>query len=152
MADNELNLNIEETEKKEPTALPLLALRGLCVFPAMNLHFDVGRPKSVKALEEAMDRDQRIFLVAQKDTITDKPAVGDLYEVGTVAKIKQIVKVPGDTLRVVVEGIKRARRVDIVRTEPYFEAEVDDSVPPARAVSRVRREALMRNAQNTFMD
>ncbi len=152
MADNELNLNIEETEKKEPTTLPLLALRGLCVFPAMNLHFDVGRPKSVKALEEAMDRDQRIFLVAQKDTITDKPAVGDLYEVGTVAKIKQIVKVPGDTLRVVVEGIKRARRVDIVRTEPYFEAEVDDSVPPARAVSRVRREALMRNAQNTFMD
>ncbi|MBR2742133.1 MAG: endopeptidase La [Clostridia bacterium] len=149
MTDNELNIN---TENNETTTLPLLALRGLCVFPAMNIHFDVGRKKSVKALEEAMERDQRIFLVAQKDTVTDKPEEEDLYEVGTIARIKQIVKVPGDTLRVIVEGQKRARKVKMVRREPYFEAEVDTSAPPVRAVSRIRREALIRNAQNTFID
>ena len=149
MINNESNSDIEN---REPIRMPLLALRGLCVFPAMNLHFDVGRKKSVKALDEAMERDQRIFLVAQKDTITDKPKTEDLYEVGTIAKVKQIIKVPGDTLRVRVEGVKRARIIKIIRTEPYFEAEVDDFVPMARAVSRIRREALMRNAQNTFLD
>ncbi|MBQ3379408.1 MAG: endopeptidase La [Clostridia bacterium] len=149
MINNESNSDIEN---REPIRMPLLALRGLCVFPAMNLHFDVGRKKSVKALDEAMERDQRIFLVAQKDTITDKPKTEDLYEVGTIAKVKQIIKVPGDTLRVIVEGVKRARIIKIIRTEPYFEAEVDDFVPMARAVSRIRREALMRNAQNTCLD
>ena len=149
MINNESNSDIEN---REPIRMPLLALRGLCVFPAMNLHFDVGRKKSVKALDEAMERDQRIFLVAQKDTITDKPKTEDLYEVGTIAKVKQIIKVPGDTLRVIVEVVKRARIIKIIRTEPYFEAEVDDFVPMARAVSRIRREALMRNAQNTFLD
>jgi len=143
---SENNTNIEYKQ------LPLLALRGLCVFPAMNLHFDVGRKKSMKALNEAMDRDQLIFLVAQKDIVTDKPTQDDLNEVGTISKIKQIIKTPGDNLRVVVEGISRARIVEIVKDEPFFEAVIDDTPAEQRTVSKVKKEAIMRNAQNSFVD
>lgn len=142
----------DNNTKPELKKLPLLALRGLCVFPSMNLHFDVGRQKSMRALNEAMDRDQLIFLVAQKDMITDKPEESDLFEVGTIAKIKQIIKVPGDNLRVIVEGISRARIVEIIQDEPYFEAVIDDTPTPQRILGRIRREALMRNAQNVFID
>lgn len=84
--------------------LPILALRGLCVFPRMLVHFDVGRERSIRAVDEAMKRDQEIYLVAQRDVADDDPGHGDLYGVGTVAHIRQVLKLPGDTVRILVEG------------------------------------------------
>ncbi len=104
--------------------LPLLPLRGLTVFPFMTLYFDVGREKSIKALEEAMINDQLIFLVAQKDASTDSPGEEDIYDIGTISKVKQLLKLQGDTIRVLVEGISRAEIKDIVQREPFFVAEV----------------------------
>lgn len=104
--------------------LPLLPLRGLTVFPNMILHFDVGRKKSVQALEEAVINDQLIFLVTQKDAKDEDPGVEDLYKIGTISKVKQLLKLPGDTIRVLVEGIARAHISKIKQYEPFFVAEL----------------------------
>jgi ATP-dependent Lon protease len=85
--------------------LPLLALRGLVVFPNMLLHFDIGRKKSLLALNDAMSEDQTIFLVTQKDIREDAPKIDTLYSVGVVAKIRQVLRLPGDNVRVLVEGL-----------------------------------------------
>ncbi|PYG87280.1 ATP-dependent Lon protease [Ruminiclostridium sufflavum DSM 19573] len=106
--------------------LPLLPLRGLTVFPFMTLYFDVGRQKSIKALEEAMINDQLIFLVAQKDASSDSPEVDDIYSIGTVSKVKQLLKLQGDTIRVLVEGINRAEIKNVVQKEPFFVVEVNE--------------------------
>ena len=90
--------------------MPALALRGLTVFPNMLLHFDVGREKSVRALEAAMNADQHIFLVTQKAIEQDDPGFGDLYEIGTVAHVLQVLKIPGDTVRVLVNTAPVPRR------------------------------------------
>ena len=84
--------------------IPAIALRGLAVFPGMRLHFDVARQKSVLAINEVMQGDQQVFLVAQKDMTVEDPGNGDLHKTGCIARIKQIVKLPGDALRVLVEG------------------------------------------------
>lgn len=107
-----------------PKILPLLPLRGLTVFPFMTLYFDVGRQKSIKALEEAMINDQLIFLVAQKDASSDSPDVEDIYSIGTISKVKQLLKLQGDTIRVLVEGISRAEIKNVVQKEPFFAVEV----------------------------
>ncbi len=104
--------------------LPLLPLRGLTVFPFMTLYFDVGREKSIKALEDAMINDQLIFLVAQKDATSDAPGINDIYPVGTVSKVKQLLKLQGDTIRVLVEGINRAEIKDVIQSDPFFVVEV----------------------------
>lgn len=104
------------------TILPLLPLRGINVFPHMVLHFDAGRPRSVAALEEAMLADQQIFLVMQVDPQDDEPQMGDLHTVGVVARIKQLLKLPGDTVRVLVEGIERARLIEILQDDPHQKA------------------------------
>lgn len=106
--------------------LPLLPLRGLTVFPFMTLYFDVGREKSIKALEEAMINDQMIFLVAQRDASTDSPEADDIYSIGTISKVKQLLKLQGDTIRVLVEGISRAEVKNIIQKEPFFVAEVEE--------------------------
>src|SRR5690554_7116202 len=85
--------------------LPLLPLRAILVFPYMVIHLDVGREKSVQAIEESMLQDKMIFLVTQKEAQTDEPESGDIYSVGTVAEVKQLLKLPGGTIRVLVEGI-----------------------------------------------
>ncbi|QNU68014.1 endopeptidase La [Ruminiclostridium herbifermentans] len=108
--------------------LPLLPLRGLTVFPFMTLYFDVGRQKSIKALEEAMINDQLIFLVAQKDASSDSPDVDDIYSIGTISKVKQLLKLQGDTIRVLVEGISRAEIINVVQKEPFFAVEVLEPV------------------------
>lgn len=117
----------ENSEKKQKKKLPLLPLRGLTVFPFMTLYFDVGRDKSIKALEEAMINDQLIFLVAQKDASTDSPGADDIYSIGTISKVKQLLKLQGDTIRVLVEGINRAEIKKIVQHEPFFIAEVAET-------------------------
>jgi ATP-dependent Lon protease len=108
----------------EAVALPLLPLRGLVIFPYMVLHFDVAREKSIAALEEAMGSDQQIFLVSQKDVSVDMPEPDELYRVGTISRIKQVLKLPGDTIRVLVEGEARARIEEFTQAEPFFAVEV----------------------------
>lgn len=87
-----ISLELKKVVKKQ--VLPLLPLRGLTVFPYMILHFDVGRDMSIKALEEAMVNDQMIFLVTQKDAKVDFPDIDDIYNVGTISKVKQLLKLP----------------------------------------------------------
>lgn len=122
--------------KSYPTrTMPLLALRGILVFPNMIMHLDVGREKSVAALEKAMVDDNEVLLVSQRQANLDEPGPEDLFTVGTVASIKQVLKLPGGTVRVLVEGSARARVLNFLDTEPFFmvEAEMlneDESVNP----------------------
>jgi ATP-dependent Lon protease len=104
--------------------IPMLPLRGLVVYPYMILHFDVGRVKSVKAIEEAMIKDQKIFLTSQKDPNIEDPAFEDINTFGTISKIKQLLRLPGDTIRVLVEGIERAKIVKFGNTEPFYTVDV----------------------------
>ena len=106
------------------TTYPVLALRGLVPFPQATLHFEVAREKSVKALETAVNNDQCLFLVAQKDMTVEDPTTDDLNAVGVVARVRQVLKMPSDTFRVAVEGLYRARVRTMIQEEPYFEAEV----------------------------
>ena len=139
------------TKKKrtQPVSLPMLPLRGLMVFPHMVLHFDVGRKKSVAALEQAMLDDQKIFLVAQREVDVDDPGVDDIYHVGTIAQIKQVLKLPGDNIRVLVEGRSRAILRAVTQEEPYFEGALDELLPAAVPVS-IETDALLRTAHTYF--
>lgn len=128
--------------------MPLIPLRGLSIFPYMVLHFDVGRKKSIKALEAAMAKDQRIFLTTQFDIENDAPGIADFYEVGTICKIKQMLKLPGDAIRVLVEGIQRAEVVNIVEESPYFRVEVETYTDSKEITKEIR--ALMRTAIGAF--
>lgn len=136
---------------KKTTAIttPILALRGLMVFPHMVLHFDVGRDKSVAALEQAMMENQEIFLVAQRDADVEEPGVEQLCRVGTIARIKQVLNLPGDTLRVLVEGLRRATLLTITQEEPYLLGSV---VPEADRTGEetVEMQALVRTTQDFF--
>ena len=129
---------------------PILALRGMTVFPKQMLHFDVGREKSVKALELAMKGDQRIFLVTQKNILDDEPTEKHLYRIGTVAKIKQVLRTQGDLVRVLVEGEYRACIGQLLQTEPCLSGRVE-SVPEQNSdAGAPRAEALMREAVMLF--
>lgn len=110
----------------ETRQIPLLALRGLLVFPTMVVHLDVGRSTSIAALEEAMMNNQLIFLVAQKKGETDSPKEEDMYRVGTVAHIKQMIKLPNDTFRVLVEGKYRARIDSFVEDDPFYQVAIEE--------------------------
>lgn len=115
-------INIVEDIKE----LPVIPLRGLVVFPKMVLHFDVGRKKSVEAIRTAMQSNQKIFLVCQKDASVDDPGMNDMYDIGVVCHIKQMIRIPNsENLRVVVEGIERAVIVGITQTKPFVSAAVN---------------------------
>ncbi|MHB9094857.1 MAG: endopeptidase La [Eubacteriales bacterium] len=128
--------------------LPLLPLRGILVFPFMIIHLDVGREKSVKAIEETMIQDRIIFLATQKEAQTDEPSEEDIFEIGTVAEIKQLLKLPGGTIRVLVEGLSRARVERYIEHEPYFKVEVTEY--PETVEVNPEIEALMRSLVNQF--
>ena len=129
--------------------LPVLALRGLAVFPGQSVHFDVGRMKSVKALEKAMKESQYIFLVPQKDITVDDPDLEHFYSIGTVARIKQILKPQGETVRVLINGICRGRIAHMIQTEPYLEADVQ-AVPETEVADSPRNHALCREANALY--
>ncbi len=128
--------------------IPLIPLRGLSIFPYMVLHFDVGRKKSIKALEAAMAKDQRIFLTTQFDIDNDSPESTDFYKVGTICKIKQMLKLPGDAIRVLVEGIQRAEVMSIVEEMPYFRVDITAYVDSVEIDKETR--ALMRSCIAAF--
>lgn len=105
--------------------LPVIPLRGLVVFPQMVLHFDVGRKKSVSALKNAMQSNQKVFIVCQKDASVDEPSFDELYNIGVVCSVKQMVRIPNsDNLRVVVEGIERGELLSITQTKPFLSASI----------------------------
>lgn len=139
------------TEKFFAGKLPVLALRGLAVFPGQTVHFDVGRKKSVLALEAAMQGSQMLFLAPQKDIMTDDPKLADLYQIGTVALVKQILKPGEENLRVLVTGISRARVTEILATEPYLNASIE-SVTEIQPTDNLRSQALRREANRMYSD
>jgi ATP-dependent Lon protease len=129
--------------------LPILALRGLAVYPDQTIHFEVGRAKSVLALEEAMKGDQTILLIPQKDISVDDPQSDDLYTIGTVSKIKQILRAPNETIRVLVTGISRARIQELRQAEPFLMGDVM-TVPDTEVGENLRSRALRREANALY--
>ncbi|MGB4018384.1 MAG: LON peptidase substrate-binding domain-containing protein, partial [Syntrophomonadaceae bacterium] len=107
-------------------SIPMLPLRGVLVFPYTVIHLDVGRKKSITAIEEAMMDSKEIFLATQKEAQTDEPDTEDIYTAGTVAEIRQILKMPGGTMRVLVEGLHRAEIKQFVFSDPYLQVEIEE--------------------------
>ena len=138
------------SEYPSSVCAPVLALRGLVVFPGMTTHFDVGRERSVRAVEEAMRTDQRIFLVAQKELQTDDPQRRDLFAVGTLAIVKQILRMPGDNMRILVEGQYRARLADMVQTDPYLFARLEKLEDGTYNAALPRVQALLRQGHTLY--
>ncbi|MDO4271277.1 MAG: endopeptidase La [Eubacteriales bacterium] len=137
------------------TRLPVLPLRGLAAFPHMIIHFDVGRMMSIRALEAAMKNGQLIFLTAQRELKTDTPEPGDLYQMGTVCMVKQILRLPGDNIRVLVEGRARALAHQFVNPESDEDciyAEVEELEDYVLGVTERRAQALVRTAQERFAE
>lgn len=129
--------------------MPVLALRGLAIFPEQTVHFDVGRVKSALALEEAMKSDQILLLIPQKDIMEDDPGYTGLYPIGTVVKVKQILKAQNDNIRVLVTGLRRGKITEMLKTEPYLSAIVE-SVPDTQVKDNLRGRALRREATALF--
>lgn len=139
-----------EQEIVVQTKMPTLALRGLTVFPNMMLHFDVARPASIRALDEAMTAGTPIFLVTQKDLMVEEPKQNDLYTVGTVSTVRQILRLPGDNVRVMVDGIKRGRMIELTQTEPCLYSIVEEIPNPKHTQNSPKGEALVRQAYDLF--
>ena len=137
------------SEKLISGKLPILALRGLAVFPDQTVHFDVGRKKSVLALDTAMKADQTILLIPQRDLMKDDPNLEDLYTFGTVAKVKQVLKTQGENLRVLVTGICRARISDLTQFEPHLAGMVS-AVPETETIDSPKDKALRREANMLY--
>ena len=135
-----------------PVDLPLLPLRDVVVFPHMVIPLFVGRPKSIKALESAMEGERRIMLVAQKAAAKDEPSAEDMFEMGCVATILQMLKLPDGTVKVLVEGLQRAKVLSISEGETHFEANVAPIEPEAErsAVPSAELEALRRAVMQQF--
>lgn len=141
--------NTKNTEMK-PVRVPVLALRGLVLFPHMVLHFDVGREKSLHALNMAMNGDRKIFLVAQIDQNEENPSMDGLYKVGTVAEIRQIVRSQGESLRVLVEGCYRGKLIDMFEEEHTSVGEILPYPAAGRIAGRPFSDALVRTVKDLF--
>jgi len=139
------NIDIEKTQE-----LPLLPLRGLTVFPQVIMHFDVGREKSIKALDQAMLNNQLIFLVAQKDAKNDSPSASEIYNIGTISRVKQLVKLPGNNIRVLIEGVARAEIIEYTQEEPFFMVEVVEKPSLPGKSTKAVKEALKRKIMQAF--
>ena len=144
---------MHEEKDMQLFSLPTLALRGLAVYPKMMVHFDVGREMSIKALEEAMSKNQYIFLVAQKDIRVEMPDKNQLFSIGTVSAVRQILRLPGKNVRVMVEGQFRARLHNLTQVDPYLVADIEqveilDEVPSRN--NTLRAEAAIRQSYELF--
>lgn len=132
--------------------LPVVALRGMTILPDMVIHFDVSRERSVKAIEEAMLRDQRVFLVTQKDVQVENPGPDDLYRIGTIASVKQVIKMPQKIIRVLAEGLERGELSYFSEEGDYLEAEIIrfEKDRELEALPESAREAMVRNLAEIF--
>jgi ATP-dependent Lon protease len=129
--------------------IPLIPLRGLSILPHEVIHFDVGRDKSIRALEDAMINEQLIFLITQKDINVEDPYFEDLYEYGVVCRVKQMLKLPGDAIRVLVEGKYRAKIDSVIGDDPYFKVNIE-KFNSVQLESDIEIKALMRAVLDTF--
>ncbi len=136
--------------REEQRKIPVVALRGMAILPGMVAHFDVSREKSIKAVENAMLQDQNIFLVAQRDVEQEEPGIDDLYNIGIIAIVKQVIKLQNNVVRVLVEGIKRARILDFSQYEEYLEAEIEVVSQQEEELSSDVQEAMKRGVQENF--
>lgn len=136
------------TRKIKVRRLPLLPLRGLLVYPSMVLHLDVGREKSVKALERAMVDDSMILLCSQSEINIEEPSKEDIYRIGTIAKVRQMLKLPNGTIRVLVEGVLRAEIVEYLVNDEYYEVTAREL--PEQEITDPEIDALMRTVLNQF--
>jgi ATP-dependent Lon protease len=135
-------------ERDNLVELPLLPLRGQIVFPTFIVPLEVGREKSIKAVDQAMQEDRRMVLAMQRDTKVDDPSTGDIFSVGTIVEIKQVVKVPGGTIKVVFEGVSRARIDHYSEEDPFFRVMVEEF--PEDQAKTAETEALMRMVVNQY--
>lgn len=129
--------------KHENKVLPLLPLRGVLVFPYMVIHLDVGREKSISALEDAMIHEREIFLATQKDAQVDDPEAGDIFDIGTIVEVKQLLKLPGGTIRVLVEGLHRGRIIKYLESDNFYKVEIEEYIEETEKTPEIS--ALMRN-------
>lgn len=145
--------NMNEELLSEPvtntTEMPAMALRGLTIFPSMTVHFDVGREASIRALNAAMEDGDTIFLVTQKDLSVEEPELEDLYGMGTIVAVRQMLRLPGDNVRIMVEGLSRARLVELRETKPYLVAAVE-KIPNITVSGTLRSEAVLRQTYALF--
>lgn len=132
--------------------LPAIALRGLTVFPNVLIHFDVGRSASIKALEAAMAAGQPVFLVGQKEMTVERPGQEDLYAVGTLSNVRQLLRMPGDNVRVMVEGVSRARLLSLTQRDPHLTAEIEPIPEEKPGRTSAKTEALMRSTYEMFQN
>lgn len=124
--------------------MPAVALRGLTILPGMVQHFDISREKSIRAIETAMMGNQKVYLVTQRHPEQETPAVADLYQMGTISRIKQLVKMPGGIIRVMVEGEKRAALLTLFEEGPYLETEVEEAPMQEEQLTDTVKEAMSR--------
>jgi ATP-dependent Lon protease len=148
MKDEKIDI-LEAPEGNPITEMPTMALRGLTVFPKMVIHFDVGRESSIRALDAAMEEGDTLFLVTQRDLAVEEPQEEDLYTVGTVVAVRQILRMAGDGVRIMVEGLNRGRLHGIHRTKPYLVGAVE-KLPNLKAPHGLRTEAVMRQTVDLF--
>ncbi len=138
-------MTLERTDRVE---IPVLALRDVVVYPHMVIPLFVGREKSIKCLEAAMDNDKQIFLVAQKDASVDDPSTDDVYQTGTIATVLQLLKLPDGTVKVLVEGTQRAKIDEFLITDEYFLAQAQ--YIPSQDVDEQEQDILVRSAISQF--
>lgn len=131
--------------------MPMIPLRGKIIFPATIIHFDITREKSVQAIEDAMEGNQMVFLAVQMDPAVEEPKIDDVYTVGVIAKIKQLIKLPNDVVRVLVEGQERAEMDEIVKEEPYYLISTEPIFQEEdEAVSLFEQEAMLRSLKDVL--
>ena len=148
MSEEKLEV-LEPVEEPVTLDMPTMALRGLTVFPKMVVHFDVGRDSSIKALDAAMEEGDTLFLVTQKELSVEEPVEDDLYSMGVVVAVRQILRMAGDGVRIMVEGLSRGRMRSLRRTRPYLVAEVE-KLPALSAPKGLRSEAVVRQTVELF--
>lgn len=145
-----LETNIDGTIT-EVMSLPVVALRGLTILPEMVIHFDVSRERSMEAVQEAMKEDQKVVLVSQKSVETENPGVEDLFEMGCIASIKQVIKLPKNILRVLVSGVQRARLVELELKTPYLRGKVlPVTMAKTNIGSELNTEAMIRGLKDIY--
>lgn len=130
--------------------MPAVALRGLTILPGMIAHFDISRERSLRAVEEAMEQDQKIYLVTQRNVDSEDPTQEDLYQMGIVADIKQVVRLQNDVVRILVDGISRAALLDFTDNEKYLEAEICYCDSNADSLPEDLREAMLLGVREAF--
>ena len=149
--NHDFNYDTDENSEKLELLMPVIALRGMVMFPSMVLHFDVGRKRSVLALENALKGDQNIFVVSQNDVRVDEPESDNIYKIGVISKVKQILRQPGGIIRALVEGSQRGVIVKVEKSNPFIKAQVkylNELIEPKDLSST----ALERKAKELFME